>query len=250
MNEHDLALVAVYFIAILGLDVLGRESGQLSLGQGAFMAIGAYATAILVGRHGLGAFAAIPIAAGVAAAAGLAAALPGLLPVVTLGLALALPGILDRLDGPAGITFPACWFGYELTWGVALIAFLLAWAVVGSRLGRSLRAVRDNELGAVASGLNRTALRAFAVAFSAGYAGIAGSLLALMSGHVDPGTVPFELSLILLAGVAIGALGSIWGALIGAIAVEFLANVVGDAHATFAFGAILIVVLAVKRSSP
>ncbi len=247
MSEHEVALVGVYFIAILGLDVLTRETRQLSLGHGAFMAIGAYTTAILVGHHGIGAFAAIPIAAGLAATAGVAAAIARLLPVVTLGLALALPGILGRLDGSAGITFPACWYGYELTWGVGVIAFLLAWAVVGSRLGRSLRAVRDNELAAVASGLNRPALRVFAVAFASAYAGIAGSLLALVSGHVDPGTIPFELSLILLAGVVIGALGSIWGALLGALAVEFVADVVGDSHATFAFGAILIGLLAVKR---
>ena len=246
----ELATAGAYFVAILGIDVLARESRQLSLGQSAFMAIGGYTTAILVAHHGSGEALAVVLAALAAGAAGIAVSLVGARAVapVTLALAIALPGILAKLEGAGGIAFAKVPQPYAVTWTVAGALFLAAWAFVASPLGRSLRAVRDSELAAVASGLHRAAWRTVAVAFSAAYAGVAGALLALAAGHVGPGTFPFLLSLTLLAGAAAGLLGSIWGALAGALAVELLSAGLRPGPAAFALGALLVAAVVAGRS--
>jgi branched-chain amino acid transport system permease protein len=242
--------LAVYFIAIVGLDLAARQAGRISLGQGAFMAVGAYASAILVAHHGLSCIETVPIAAAVAGAVGLVCELAGgrSLPVVTLGGALALPWGLDRLDGTKGISFSPVRHGVVIGWAVAVALFLVAWALTASRFGRALRAVRDNELAAAAAGVNRVAYRAAAVMLAAAYAGAAGSLLAIAAGHVDPSTIPIRLSLLLLVGAYVGLLGSLWGALLGAVVVRYLGDLVGTTHAMFAFGVLLVAVVLMARA--
>ena len=249
-RTSELATAGAYFVAIVGLDVLARESRRVSLGQSAFMAIGAYTTAILVAHRGTGEALAVALAAVVAGCAGIAVSLVGAraLAPVTLALALALPGILARLEGADGIAFAKVPQPYAVTWTVAGALFLVAWAFVASPAGRSLRAVRDSELAAVASGLNRSVWRALAVAFSAAYAGVAGALLALAAGHVGPETFPFALSLTLLAGAAVGLLGSIWGALAGALLVELLSAGLRPGPAAFVLGAVLVAAVLAGRS--
>ncbi len=274
----QLATVGVYFVAILGLDLLTAQSGQISVGQGAFMAVGAYTTAILMSRHGVRDVWTIPCAAVVAGAAGL---LAGLLllrvtgryaALATFGLAVALPGLLRHFDhftgGSAGIGLSGRptqsghgagalglsndrWL-YALTWAIAIALFLAARAAVSSRFGRSLRAVRDSELAAVAVGVNRSLYRVLAFGLSAAYAGVAGSLLALVLAHVRPETFPLQLSLYLVAGAMIGLFGSVRGAILGALAVQFLPDVVGRlpyveagraGPAAFAFGVLLVALM-------
>ncbi len=276
----QLATVGVYFIAILGLDFLAGHSGQISLGHGAFMAVGAYTTAILKVNHGMRDLWTIPAAAAVAGGIGLLAGVPALrgsklyFALVTFGLAIALPTVLTKFDhftgGTAGIRLVGkptrarpgqgvLWltsvqWHYVLTWTIGVGLFLVAWWLLTSRFGDSLRAVRDSELAATASGLNRTAYKLTAFGISAAYAGVAGSLLAINVAYVSPGLFPVRLSLFLLVGAVVGFFGSIWGAIFGAFLVEFLADAVGliphlDSKSrgatTFFFGVTLVVLVLV-----
>jgi branched-chain amino acid transport system permease protein len=142
-----------------------------------------------------------------------------------------------------------------LTWTIGGVLFALAWWLLTSRFGHSLRAVRDSELVATAAGLNRSGYLLSAFAISAAYAGVAGSLLAIDLAHVSPGLFPVRLSLFLLVGAVVGFFGSIWGAILGALLVEFSADVVGllphvqpthPGPTTFFFGVALVVLALVR----
>jgi branched-chain amino acid transport system permease protein len=275
----ELATVGVYFIAILGLDVLTGQSGQISLGHGALMAVGAYTTAILVADHGVRDVWTIPVAAVVTGSLGLLAGVPALrirglsLAIATFGIAVVVPTLFRKFDhftgGPTGISF----FGNShetgrgtgvtilgrhlgnnqwlclLTWSIAAALFLLAWWLLDGRFGLSLRAVRDSELAAAAAGIDRAAYGVAAFGISAAYAGVAGSLLAINNAYVSPSSFPISLSLYLIVGATVGLFGSIWGALLGALLIQFLPDVVGAIPSvdtskagptTFAFGALLV----------
>ncbi len=276
----QLATVGAYFIAILGLDVLTGHSGQISLGHGAFMAVGAYTTAILMANHGVRDLWTIPIAAGVAGVIGLLAGVPALrlsglyLALATFGIAVVLPTVLKKFDhftgGSTGITL----FGkpeqtghgvgiwglsnnqwlYALTWTVGGIVFLIAWWLLDSRFGRSLRAIRDSELAAAASGVNRAKYKVLAFGVSAAFAGVAGALFAINVAYVAPDTFPIQLSLYLLVGAVVGFFGSIWGAAFGALVIQFLPDIVGliphvdtkqAGPTTLFFGIVLVVLMLV-----
>jgi len=274
----ELATVGAYFIAIVGLDVLTRHTGQVSLGHGAFMAIGGYTTAILMASHGVRDLWTIPAAGAAAGVVGVLAGIPALrlsglsFALASFGIAVSFPAIPKKLDHFAGGSTGIALLGrpeqtghglgvwrmtnaewvYALTWTVAIACLLVAWALLASRFGRSLRAVRDNELVAVTSGINRPAHKLAAFGISAAFAGVAGSLLAINVGHVSPGAIPIQLSLYLLAGAAVGFLGSIWGAVLGALVVQFLPSIAGviphvdtkrGGPTTFFFGAVLVVLM-------
>jgi branched-chain amino acid transport system permease protein len=276
----QLATVGAYFIAIIGLDVLTGHSGQISLGHGAFMAVGAYTSAILMANHGVRDLITIPIAAGVAGVIGLLAGVPALrlsglyLALATFGIAVVLPTILKKFDhftgGSTGITLfgkPAqtghgvgIWgltnnqWLYALTWTVGAVVFLIAWWLLDSRFGRSLRAIRDSELAAVASGVNRAKYKVLAFGVSASFAGIAGALFAINVAYVAPDTFPIQLSLYLLVGAVVGFFGSIWGAVLGALLIQFLPDIVGliphvdtkqAGPTTLFFGLVLVVLMLV-----
>jgi branched-chain amino acid transport system permease protein len=270
-RASEFALIGIFFIAILGLNLLTGLTGVISLGHGAFMAIGAYVSGILMlGRPGLEAAGlsppdwlplgdgmkdlyTLPIAALVAALAGAAFGLPALrlsgpyLALATFGIAVATPivirkfgdvtggsGGLNLFDSPnlTGAIFNAVhvpgrtltfndWL-YYLTWTIALGLFLVAWVIHSSRLGRSFRAVRDNEIAATAFGVGLAYHKTLAFTLSALYAGVAGSLLAIMTFSVQPGAFPVDRSIALLLGLAIGGLGSLAPLLAGAAFLVFL----------------------------
>jgi branched-chain amino acid transport system permease protein len=253
-RASEFALIGVYFIAILGLNILTGYTGAISLGHGAFMAIGAYTTAILVADHGMKDLWTIPIAGLVAAAAGFAFGLPALrlsgpyLALATFGIAVATPIVIKKFDGFTGgsgginlfeaegitglpefiVTLPGGhqlsfndWL-YYLTWTIALVLFVVAWGIHHSRLGRSLRAIRDNELAAAASGVWLASHKTLAFTLSAFYAGVAGALLAISAFSVQPGAFPIERSIALLVGLAVGGLGSLAPLVAGAAFLVFL----------------------------
>jgi branched-chain amino acid transport system permease protein len=277
-GTRRLATVGAYFIAIVGLDVLVGQSGRISLGHGAFMGVGAYTTAILMANHGVRDLWTIPAAAGVAGVIGLLAGVGTLrlsgryLVLVTFGIAVVLPTILEKFDhftgGSAGISLvgkttltghgAGVWvltnnqWLYVTTWAIAATVFLVAWWLLESRFGRSVRAIRDNELAAVASGVNRETYKLAALGVSAAFAGIAGALLAIDAASVAPGRFPLQLSLYLVVGAVAGFFGSIWGAALGALLIEFLPDVVGSiphvdtskaGPAKFFFGLVLVVLM-------
>ena len=260
VSDIDLAEMGVYFIAILGLNIVTGYTGQISLGHGAFMAVGGYTTAILVVDHGMRDLWTIPLAGLVAAVAGLLVGIPALrltglyVALATFGLAVALPQILrwEKVDGFTGGDTGIQLFGEEkllgkgfadveflgqtmtftravhyLTWAVAGVMLVLAWLVLRGAPGRAFRAVRDSEIAAASSGVNPALYKVGAFATSAFFAGVAGSLYVIGGTFVNPGTFPVLLSLTILVGAVVAGLGSLWATVAGAALVTFLPDLVG-----------------------
>jgi branched-chain amino acid transport system permease protein len=235
-RELQFGYVAIFFIAILGLNVLTGYTGQISLGHGAFMMIGAYTTAILYADHGVNIYATIPLAALVAGAAGFVFGFPALrfspvhLALATFGLAIAVPALsrkfVEFTGGSSGkflpISFPTGEYLYRLSWGIALGMFVLCWLFLRGRIGRALRAVRDAEIAATSSGVNLTLYKTLAFGFSAAFAGVAGSLYGIATVVVSPELFPITLSILLLTGAVVAGLGSLTGILVGALFAQFV----------------------------
>jgi branched-chain amino acid transport system permease protein len=240
-DNTELAEIGWYAIAIAGLSVLTGVSGQISLGHGAFVAVGAYAAGLMMEHFDLPLI--VPIAVGVAVAAVLGA-LVGLpatrlrgpyLAAVTLALALAVQDIPEKFsslfNGDEGIIVnpatpphsvpPERWLAW-ITLFSALVTMVVLANFLRSRFGRALRAVRDDEIAAAASGLHPARLRVLAFAVSAATAGLAGGLFALWSGIVSPDSFSLFLSIQLLAGMVIGGSGTLGGAWWGALALVYV----------------------------
>jgi branched-chain amino acid transport system permease protein len=238
----ELAYALIFAIAILGLNVLTGFSGQISLGHGAFVAIGAFTTAI--GVHSLHTPYAltIPVAALVCGALGYvighaAARLEGIyLGLATFALGVATPDVLKKQTGLTGgvkglslapVTSPIDalsddQFFYFVCLSIAVVLFVLAASILANRTGRAWRAVRDGELAAAAFGVNVGHYKTLAFALSAAYAGVAGSLYGLATAFVSTDAFPFQLSVALLVGAVVGGIGTIGGAVIGGLLTEFL----------------------------
>jgi branched-chain amino acid transport system permease protein len=248
-HSRELAIVGIYFIALLGLSILTGFSGQISLGHGAFMGIGGYTTAILtvngVSGHHLRDLWTIPIAGLVAGLAGLIVGVPALrlsglyLALITFGFAVALPQLPKKFDhflggttgkilnianAPFGLHTSANHWAYYLTWGIALFLLVVAWLLVGGKTGRALKAIRDSEVAAVSSGISLARYKTLAFGVSAFYAGVAGSLYAIVSAYVNPDVFPITLSIYLVVGLAVGGLDSLLGLIGGAALIYFLQN--------------------------
>jgi branched-chain amino acid transport system permease protein len=228
------ANVGIYFVALLGLNVLTGYSGQVSLGHGAFMAIGGYTSAILIAHHGVRDVWTIPLAGLVAGAVGLAFGLPALrltglyLALATFAVAVAFPALVRKFEhftgGNAGLVLTLHtndWL-YYLSWSIAGAGLLVAWLVLATPVGRSFRALRDSEVAAISSGISPALYKTLAFGISSFYAGIAGSLVAISTAYVSPLTFPITLSLFLVVGLAVGGLGSLPGSVVGAILIQFL----------------------------
>ncbi|HEY2940670.1 MAG TPA: branched-chain amino acid ABC transporter permease, partial [Gaiellaceae bacterium] len=242
-HSRELANAGVFFIAIVGLNLLTGYTGQISLGHGALMAIGAYTTAALVVHEHWRDVWTIPLAGLAAGLVGFLIGLPALrlsglyLALATFAFAVAMPSLLkkfDHLTGGSeglrllesaplqvtGLSGTVTIFGhsmtqnhflYYLTWAIGLVGLALAWLIVRGRLGRTFRAVRDSEVAAVSAGVNLAATKTLAFALSGVYAGVAGSLLAIQKELVSPLTFTFLLSITLLVGAVVGGLGALPG---------------------------------------
>ena len=265
-HSYQLALVGVYFIAIIGLNVLTGYSGQISLGHGAFMAIGAYTTAILTVNYGVSEYWTIPCAGVITGLFGFAFGFPArrlsgvYLALATFGLAASIVLVAKRFDhftggspgkvlslpsSPIGALSAQVWL-YVLTWSIAVVMLAAAWLLLRGRFGRSLRALRDAPIAATAFGVSVGRFKTLAFAISAFYAGIAGSLFAIAIAFVNPDTFPVSLSILLLTGAVLGGLGSLGGMVFGAFFIEFVplyAGRVNKSAPTFLYGLILIAVL-------
>jgi branched-chain amino acid transport system permease protein len=228
------ANVGIYFVALLGLNVLTGYSGQVSLGHGAFMAIGGYTSAILIAHHGVRDVWTIPLAGLVAGAVGLAFGLPALrltglyLALATFAVAVAFPALVRKFEhftgGNAGLvlTLHSNDWLYYLSWSIAGAGLLVGWLVLATPVGRSFRALRDSEVAAISSGISPALYKTLAFGISSFYAGIAGSLVAISTAYVSPLTFPITLSLFLVVGLVVGGLGSLPGSVVGAILIQFL----------------------------
>ncbi len=251
-RAQQLAYVGIYLVALVGLNILTGYTGQISLGHGAFMAIGGYTSAILMVDHGVKDIVTIPIAIVVSGAVGVlfglpAARLSGLyLALATFAIAVATPSVIKRFEGftggGSGINLfgtpeltasltPVRIAGFELTfnnwlyylaWVVALIGYVIGWLILRGRTGRAFRAVRDSETAAVSSGVDLTRTKVLAFGISAAYAGAAGSLFAIATTFVNPDAFPVALSIFLLVGVVVSGLGSLTGLIVGAVFIQFM----------------------------
>jgi branched-chain amino acid transport system permease protein len=251
-RAQQAAYVGIYTIALLGLNVLTGYAGQISLGHGAFMAVGGYTSAILMSDHGVKDLWTIPLAALVAGAAGYLFGIPALrlsgpyLALATFAIAVATPAVIKKFQGFTGGGSGKNLFGrpeltgslspvhvlgqainfnnwlYYLSWAIAFVAYVAAWLFLRGRTGRALRAVRDSETAAVSFGVGLARYKALAFGVSAAYAGVAGSLFAIATTYVNPDTFPITLSIFLVVGVVVGGLGSLAGVIAGAVLIEFL----------------------------
>ena len=255
-NDLQLATGAYYFAALAGLTVLAGQSGQISLGHGALMAVGAYTVALLIGNEGWALVPAIAAAVVVSVLVGIpvgaaASRLRGpYLAGATLAFAVGLPALADKfpslLGGENGLTInppvPPTWLGADFplerweAWiagaGAVIVLFVL-YNVIGSGAGRAMRAVRDDEIAASLAGLSVARTQTTAFIISAGCAGLAGGLLAVVLQLAQPGAFPLQLSLSLLTGVVLGGLGSLVGAMWGAALLTLLPNWTNDIANSF-----------------
>jgi branched-chain amino acid transport system permease protein len=242
-RTYQLAFVGLYLVALVGLDILTGFTGQISLGHGAFMGIGAYTTTILVVDHGVRDLWTIPLGGLVAGLIGIAFGIPATrfagpyLALATFAVPLAFIGLLKRFPHFTGgnvgknlpqlrpelgwHTSPSIWF-YVVCWTVALVLFPAAFFIVRGRFGRALRGVRDSEIAATANGISTAAVKTAAFGISAFYCGVAGSLFAIGNTYVNPDTFPIDLSILLLVGIVLGGAGSLYGMLFGALFVQFI----------------------------
>jgi branched-chain amino acid transport system permease protein len=262
-NRSTGALVGVFFVAILALNIVTGYTGQISIGHGAFMAVGGYTTAILTHDHGWNDIATLPIAALVGFGAGIVVGLPALrlqgvyLALTTFAVALAVPQIAKNYPGftggTEGLALPThsgMWL-YRTAWIVAGIVFVFAWLLLRGRTGRAFRAVRDSEVAAASSGVTPAVYKTVAFGISAALAAVAGSVYVLVNSFVNPDVFGLTLSLYILIGAVVGGLGSLWGVLAGAAFVELLPIGLTTNHLTSSqwvpviFGAVVILVMAV-----
>lgn len=263
----DLVYVGAYAIAILGLIVLTGMNGQISLGHGAFMALGGYVVAVLAHGAGWPYWIDVPLAAIACGAFGLVIGLIALrlagvyLALATFALAVATPSFLKHyksitggfggvslqaVQAPAWVPLDAQHWLYDVTWAVAGVAFLLTALLVRGKFGRALRALRDNPVAAVSFGVNPYYYKTLAFGWSAVLAGIAGAFFAIATAYVSPDTFSFALSITLLIGAVLGGIMTFWGALVGALVIEFLplvAQRVNDAAPSVVYGVTLILMM-------
>jgi branched-chain amino acid transport system permease protein len=254
------AQVLIFAVALLGLNLLTGFNGQISLGHGAFFAIGGYGTAILITKFGLPYWAAIPLASILCFVAGFLFGFPALrfgglyLALATFALAVATPQILSYkgfdafTGGSQGLTLmkPHAPFGIGLNADQWLYLVCLAWAavlywaarnLVRGRIGRGLVAIRDQPIAAETMGINAALYKTTCFGVSALYAGVAGGLSAIAVGFVSPESFGLPLSLAFLVGIVVGGLGSLGGALFGALFIEFVPNIADQLTVNFGEGA-------------
>lgn len=247
-RTFQLTLALVYSIALLGLNMLTGYNGQISLGHGAFYAIGAYTTAILMDQYGVPYWATIPAAAAVCLVAGFLFGLPALrleglyLALATFALAVSLPALLKyhhleqwtggvqgivivKPDPPFGLPInPDQWL-YYFTLAITVLMFVLAWNILRGRMGRAMVAIRDQHIAAEAMGIHTAMVKSMTFGVSAMYTGIAGALGAIAIQFVAPDSFNIFLSIVLLVGIVIGGLASISGAIYGALFIQFVPNI-------------------------
>jgi branched-chain amino acid transport system permease protein len=250
-RTFQFTLVLVYAIALLGLNILTGYNGQISLGHGAFYALGAYCAAILMDKMGAPYWVTIPAAGAVCLVAGFLFGLPALrleglyLALATFALGVATPQLLKyhhlekwtggvqgiviaKPEAPFGLPINADQWLYFFTLAVTLGMFLLAWNLLRGRIGRALMAIRDHHLAAESMGVHNALYKSLAFGVSALYTGVAGALGAIAVQFVAPDSFNIFLSIMLLVGIVVGGLASISGALYGALFIQFVPNIADE----------------------
>lgn len=257
-NDLQLANGAYYFAVLAGLTVLTGLSGQISLGHGALMAVGAYTVALLIGDQHWPLMAALLAAAASSAVIGVlvgaaAARLRGpYLAGATLAFAVGLPTLANKypetFGGASGLVinpptppsflgegFPLERWEAWIACAAALVVLFVMHNLVHSGIGRSFRAVRDDEIAASLCGLRVARVQTLAFVLSAACAGVGGGVLTIVLQLAAPGAFQLQLSLSLLTGIVLGGLGSMFGAIWGAALLVLLPTWSTDIAHSFSF---------------
>lgn len=240
---HLLNMAGLYILLSLGMNIAMGYCGQFNLAIGAFWGVGAYTAGILNSRLGWPLWVNIPIAIALTAFIGALVGLPSLkvrshyLAIVTIGLGEVLNIIMINEDwltggaiGISGIRMPN-FFGIALNSDesyfyvilvAVIIGYLVARQIVGHRIGRSFRAIRDDYVAAKAMGVNTAYYQILAFAISAAYAGLSGALFAHLATYISPDIFEFRSTLFVMTMTMVGGMGSLVGSLIGATALPLL----------------------------
>lgn len=261
--NFNLSMVMVYAIVGMGLNLLTGFNGQISLGHSAFFAAGAYIAAVLI-KNGWQYLTVLPIALVVCFVLGYLFGLPALrlrglqLALVTLALAIITPALIKRLDGitkgQEGINIflkdPPAWTGLasdQWIYLICLVAVVIAWIVTrrlsSGRVGRSLVAIRDNELVSQTLGVRSSRTKTAIFALSAAYAGLAGVLYTYVVQFVGPDSFGIALAIAFVSIVVVGGLGTVSGAIFGAFFIQYVPTWtadIGDSAAGFVYGFALV----------
>lgn len=268
-RTFQLSLALIWAVAVLGLNLLTGYSGQISLGHSAFFGIGAYTAAILIADHDWNYLLTLIPAAALCFVLGFLFGIPALrlqglyLALLTLGLAIAFPPVLRRFEsitgGVQGINVPSRrlaapeWTGmsndtyrYFLVLAVTTVLLILARNLVNSRIGRTLTAIRDNEIPAQTMGIHLARYKTLVFAVSAMYAGVAGVLYVYVIRFVAPGSFLILMAIGFLAAMVVGGLATVQGAIVGGLFIQFVpfyAEEINQGLAEFIYGVIIIVVM-------
>jgi branched-chain amino acid transport system permease protein len=233
--------VAINIIVVIGLNILVGYTGQISLGHAGFFAIGAYGTVTLMTHLNFPFLLALPAAALIAALFGFLLGLPALrlegpyLAIATLGFGLTITRIIGRLEffgGRQGLHAPDLVIGpwqldsdrdfYYLLMVITVVMTLMARNLIKTRVGRAFIAIRDADIAAETMGVNLLFYKTLSFAVSAFYTGVAGGLFAFVLRFIEPEVFTLLMSIMFLAMVVVGGLGSIMGSIAGACLLSWL----------------------------
>jgi len=265
----QMTMVLVYGIAVLGLNILTGGSGQFSLGQSAFFAVGAYTTAVLMEHGNVNYALTLPIAGLVSFAAGYLFGQPALrlsgiyLALATFALAVAMPQLLKlnflehwtggvqglvvlKPDAPFGLPIGQDKWLYYFTLAITVAIYLGSINLLRSRSGRAFMAIRDNEIAASAMGVDVALYKTLAFGVSAGVTGIAGGLSAIAVAFVAPDGYTINFAIALFLGMVVGGVGWLPGSFVGAAFIIFVPNIaesISKGLSGAVFGVLLFVVI-------
>jgi branched-chain amino acid transport system permease protein len=244
----QMTMVLVYGIAVLALNILTGGSGQFSLGQSAFFAVGAYTTAVLMEHGNVNYALTLPIAGLVSFAAGYLFGQPALrlsgiyLALATFALAVAMPQLLKlnflehwtggvqglvvlKPDAPFGLPIGQDKWLYYFTLVITIAIYLGSINLLRSRSGRAFMAIRDNEIAASAMGVDVALYKTLAFGVSAGITGVAGGLGAIAVQFVAPDGYTITLAISLFLGMVVGGVGWLPGSIVGSAFIIFVPNI-------------------------
>ena len=233
---YVLNLTGIFSLVAIGLTMLTGFSGQISLGHAGFFAIGAYASALLTQRLGLPFWLAIPVASALTTLVGALIALPALrlknlyLAIATLGFGIVTQKMIFEwrtlTGGGGGLQVPTPMLaglsladGARMTWVIAATLGVGTWAaykLAQGRTGRALTMLRESETAAGCTGIHVARYKVIAFALSAFYTAVAGGLYASLVRYINPESFNVNMSIMFLAMIVIGGMGSVGGALLGA----------------------------------
>ncbi|MGJ4908355.1 branched-chain amino acid ABC transporter permease [Bradyrhizobium sp. HKCCYLRH2015] len=244
----QMTMLLIYGLAVLALNILTGGSGQFSLGNSAFYAIGAYTSAILMEQYNVNYALTLPVAGVICFGAGFLFGQPALrlsgvyLALATFALATAMPQILKlgffeewtggvqglvvtKPDAPFGLPMSQDMWLYYFTLAITIAIYVFSVNLLRSRSGRAFMAIRDNEIAASAMGIDVATYKTLAFGVSAGITGVAGGLGAIAVQFVAPDSYTIVLAISLFLGMVVGGVGWLPGSFVGAAFIIFVPNI-------------------------